>query len=381
VLMGRQPPHDAARDAIRRLQAQGAHVLVVQGDVSRAADVQAMLAQLAEQMPPLAGVVHAAGLLDDGVITSLNWPRFETVMGPKVRGTWNLHTMTKDLDFMVLFASGASLAGSPGQANHAAANAFEDALAWYRQARGLPTVSINWGPWGEIGAAADRAIDSTGLQPIAPADGLAALGYAMRSERSAGRFALSQLGVLRTDWRHLIKLADTGRLAPLFSELLADVTRTAPAAARATPSAATEVRLRERLRAAMPNRRKALLRDFVREQTIKVLGLTHADELDINEPLRQLGLDSLMAVELRNLLGKAVERSLPATLTFDHPTVAALVEHLAGVAFADELRDTDAAAATAVSAPSAETFDELSADELMAQLESRLDLIAMQEKT
>jgi acyl carrier protein len=188
------------------------------------------------------------------------------------------------------------------------------------------------------------------------------------------------VGVLRTDWRHLSKLADTGRLAPLFSELLADVRRAAPAAARHTAGAAMEVRLRDRLLAAMPNRRKALLRDFVRAQTIKVLGLEHTDELDINEPLRQLGLDSLMAVELRNLLGKAVERSLPATLTFDHPTVAALVEHLAGAAFADELRDTDAAAATAVSAPSAETFDELSADELMAQLESRLDLIAMQEK-
>jgi len=386
VLMGRQAPQAQAQPTLQWLQAQGARVLTVQGDVSRAEDVRAMLGQVAAQMPPLAGVVHAAGLLDDGVITSLNWSRVETVMGPKVGGSWHLHTMLKDLEFMVLFASGASLAGSPGQANHAAANAFEDALAWYRQARGLPTVSINWGPWAEIGAAAERAVDSTGLKPIAPADGLAALAFALRSARAGGVFASAQLGVLRTDWSHLIEPADAGRLAPLFTELLAGARRSAPVAAGPAAAPRVELRLRERLLAAMPNRRKTLLRDFVRQQTVKVLGLAQADELDIHEPLRQLGLDSLMAVELRNLLGKAVERSLPATLTFDHPTVNALVEHLAAVAFADELAEHDAAptpAATDPTAPdtAADSFDELSQDELMAQLESRLDLIAFQEKT
>jgi acyl carrier protein len=146
--------------------------------------------------------------------------------------------------------------------------------------------------------------------------------------------------------------------------------------------------LRERLRAAMPNRRRALLREHVRQQTAKVLGLVQAEDVDIHEPLRQLGLDSLMAVELRNLLGKSVGQSLPATLTFDHPTVEALVEHLASGALADDVGDGGGAAPGAPSeaAPEPEAgavanFDDLSSDELAAQLASRLDRIASEENS
>jgi acyl transferase domain-containing protein len=391
ALMGRQVGDERARAAIAAFQAAGVQVAVLQGDVSSAADVDAALVRVATELPPLAGVVHSAGVLDDGVIAAQSWPRFATVMGPKVLGSWHLHQRTRDLDFLVLFASGASLAGSPGQSNHAAANAFEDALAWYRQARGLPTISINWGPWAEVGAAVDRAVDAAGLLSIAPADGLAALEFAMRGARAGGPFANSQLGVLRTDWNHLVELADNGRLAPLFGELLATARRTRDASqpgARLPAATVAIAGLRERLRAAMPNRRRALLREHVRQQTAKVLGLVQAEDVDIHEPLRQLGLDSLMAVELRNLLGKSVGQSLPATLTFDHPTVEALVEHLASGALADDVGDGGGAAPGAPSeaAPEPEAgavanFDDLSSDELAAQLASRLDRIASEENS
>ncbi|MCP5327332.1 MAG: SDR family NAD(P)-dependent oxidoreductase [Sinobacteraceae bacterium] len=388
ALLGRQAADARARDAIAKFEATGVKVAVLLGDVSRQAEVDAALARIAADMPPLAGVVHSAGVLDDGVISAQTWARFATVMGPKVLGSWHLHRRTRDLEFFVLFSSGASLAGSPGQANHAAANAFEDALAWYRQARGLPTVSINWGPWAEVGAAVERAVDAIGLQLIAPADGLAALEFAMRSERAGGPFASTQLGVLHTDWTHLAEVAENGRLAPLFGELLAGVRRGTP-----TPlpgkSAAIEAplaSLRERIRAAMPNRRRALLREHVRQQTVKVLGLSQADALDIHEPLRQLGLDSLMAVELRNLLGKSVGRSLSATLTFDYPTVESLVEHLADTVLAEDIgidaaleAPPDAATESEVDAPA--SFDGLSSDELAAQLASRLDRIASEENS
>jgi NAD(P)-dependent dehydrogenase (short-subunit alcohol dehydrogenase family)/acyl carrier protein len=387
ALMGRRAPDDEARAAIAQLEGAGAAVLVLQGDVSVAADVNAALARIATDLPPLAGVVHAAGVLDDGVIASQSWPRFAGVMGPKVLGSWHLHQRTRDLDFLVLFSSGASLAGSPGQANHAAANAFEDALAWHRQSQGSPTVSINWGPWAEVGAAADRAVDAVGLQPIAPMDGLAALEFAMRGERAGAPFASAQLGVLRTDWTHLLDAADGGRLSPLFSGLLAGVRRATSAAVggglRPGPSAPAQD-LRDRLRNAAPNRRRGLLRQHVSQHTVRVLGLAQAENLDINEPLRQLGLDSLMAVELRNLLGKAVGSVLPATLTFDHPTVEALVEFLATTALAQDMGSGPAAVAPqALEPPAASSgatqFDDLSQDELAAQLLSRLDRIASEE--
>ncbi|MBN9373331.1 MULTISPECIES: type I polyketide synthase [unclassified Hydrogenophaga] len=381
VLMGRQAPDARALAVIEGLRGQGAQVLAARGDVARRADLQRVLAEAAA-LAPLAGVVHAAGVLDDGVIAAQTWPRFATVMGPKVRGSWNLHTLCPDLDFLVLFSSGASVAGPAGQSNHAAANAFEDALAWYRQARGLPTVSINWGPWAEIGAAADRRLDKPGsLRAIAPADGLAALEHAMRRSAPGALFPNAQLAVLDSDWAHLADGAP-----PLFGELLRGLARPGQVPAPGQTAAAPEPSLRERLASAAANRRKTLLRDHVRQLTVKVLGLQRGEDLDVTEPLRQLGLDSLMAVELRNRLGQAVGRTLPATLTFDHPSVAALTEHLAREVFADLMPAAGApapqvpvpnpaptAAPTPAAAPDVGSFDELSEDELAQQLMRRLD--------
>lgn len=170
-------------------------------------------------MPALRGIVHAAGVLDDGVVTAQSWARFATVMAPKVLGTWHLHRLSRALDFFVLFSSGAAIAGSPGQANHAAANAFEDAFACYGHARGLATVSINWGPWAEVGAAADRSVSGPSfLRQIAPRDGLSALEVALRSHGSGSGPSRPQVAVLASDWS---KLGGSDGLltAPLFREI------------------------------------------------------------------------------------------------------------------------------------------------------------------
>ncbi|KRB18224.1 type I polyketide synthase [Rhizobacter sp. Root16D2] len=374
VLMGRRAADERAQRVIDRLRAQGVEVQLALGDVARRDDVQRVLAGLGA---PLAGVVHAAGVLDDGVIAGQTWPRFETVMGPKVFGSWNLHTLCGELDFMVFFSSGASVAGSPGQVNHAAANAFEDALAWHRQAQGLPTLSINWGPWAEIGAAADRRLEQPGsLRPIAPADGLAALDHAMRRDGARSPFETAQIAVLASDWAHLREQRAAGTEPPLFSELA--VAEAAPGQAPSTPVQAVPS-LHERMAAALPARRKTVLRDEVRRLTVKVLGVQRADELDVTEPLRQLGLDSLMAVELRNLLGQSVGRTLAATVTFDHPSVAALTEHLANEVFAEQFAEAAATAVAAPEPPPADSLDALSEDELAMQLMRRLDGIGAQE--
>ncbi len=257
VLMGRRPPDSATRVAIARMESAGARVVVEQADVSSRADVERVFGAIARDLPPLAGVMHAAGVLDDGALASQRWDRFATVMAPKVFGTWHLHTLVRNLDFFVLFSSGASLAGSAGQANHAAANAFEDALAWYRQARGLPTVSINWGPWAEVGAAVERGVATDGfLKGMAPDDGLAALGHALSRMPNGRLCATAQLVALAADWSRLVPESPDGVVASLFSELAPYGSNGgARRASRAEPVAPV-LTLRERLRATAPNRRR-----------------------------------------------------------------------------------------------------------------------------
>ena len=156
VLAGRSAPSEEARLAIGEMERAGARVLVVQADVSRREDVDRLLGQIDGTGVPLRGVIHAAGTFDDGVLLEQRWERFEKVMAAKVAGAWNLHQATRGipLDFFVAYSSGASLLGSTGQGNYAAANSFLDGLAGYRQSLGLPGLAINWGPWAEVGRSA-----------------------------------------------------------------------------------------------------------------------------------------------------------------------------------------------------------------------------------
>ncbi len=367
ALMGRKGADDRAQATIDRLRREGAEILVISGDVGVAEDMKRAFAEIARALPPLSGIIHSAGTLADAVLAKQDWSRFATVFGPKVFGTWLLHTLAPKLDFLVLFSSGASLGGSGGQANHAAANAFEDAIAWRRQAQGLPTVSINWGPWAEIGAAADRKLGNSGaLRAIAPADGLAALAFAMRRNIETALFQVSQLAVINTDGGRLP--SESSAPSPLSSAAGAPAEEAAPVSPPQRP-------LRERIASAPPARRKMILRDHVRWQTSKVLGLASPEEIDVNEPFGQLGLDSLMAVELRNHLSKAAERTFPATLTLDHSSVTALTAHLAEQAFAVEIGETRTDAAKSTGSD----FDDLSTDELVRQLTESLESIAEQE--
>ena len=161
MLVGRRAPGEGAKTTIHELQAQGCQIYVRQADVSRGEEVEALLTEIvAATLPPLKGIIHAAGVLDDGVLSQQNWSRWETVLMPKVRGAWNLHQATRDLplDFFVLYSSVASVLGSAGQSNYAAANAFLDGLAQHRQSLGLPALSVNWGPWAEEGMSTNEVV-------------------------------------------------------------------------------------------------------------------------------------------------------------------------------------------------------------------------------
>ena len=322
VLVGRREPDAAAATAISKMESAGARVRSVSADVSDAGRMRALLRELVDGAPPLRGIVHSAGVLDDGVLLQQNWERFGRVLAPKVAGAWILHeaTLGAPLDFFVLYSSVASLFGSAGQSNHAAANAFLDSLAWERRALGVPSVSINWGAWAEVGAAARRGVgeraDDTGIGEIPPAEGLEILGRLLNPERP-------QVGVAVVDWPRFLERTGSDRL-PFYRRLAQ-----ARGAADDKAADAPPVNWQEELAGLPAGNRLSLLEVRIAEKAVRVLGIDGGQPPDPRRPLQEMGLDSLMAVELRNALAQGSGRTLPSTLLFDHPTIEALVAFLA----------------------------------------------------
>ncbi|NPC83906.1 SDR family NAD(P)-dependent oxidoreductase, partial [Pyxidicoccus fallax] len=325
VLMGRKEASDAARDALRSLREAGANIQWVQGDVSRADDVARVLATIARSGPPLRGVMHVAGVVEDGMLLQQDWPRFERVLAPKQQGSWNLHHQTKDLelDFFVLFSSSASLLGAAGQANYAAANAFMDALAHHRRALGLPAVSINWGPWSGGGMAASLHVPEQRrwFDWIEPEQGLELLGWVLEA-------ASAQVAVLPIEWTKYVQRFGDAGASKLLEQPIDE--------ARAGRPRATVTPMLERLKGLPRHRQQETLLEHVHHQVAQVLGLDASKPIPDNQGLFDSGLDSLMAVELRNRLQASLglERPLSATLVFEHPTIESLTHHLATEVFA-----------------------------------------------
>ena len=304
-------------------------------------------------------------------------------MRAKVFGAWNLHKLTERhaLDFFILFSTGAALIGSAGQGNHAAANMFMDMLAHHRRGLGLPALSINWGAWSEIGTVIrhqqSERFTSKGRSVITPAQGLKIFERLLRDTPA-------QIGVLPVNWAEAFEEMGERKISPFFAELLRGVKPQRvskmedrgssiehPASSNQQP--ATFI---SQLNAAPKSQRWSMLQTFVREQALKVLGLDLARPISLQRPLTELGLDSLMAVELRNALGKGVEQTLPATLLFDHPTIDELVNHLGKNVLALESAVVEAEASitngkASLSEKEAE-LDELSEEEMAALLEERL---------
>ncbi|WP_420709939.1 type I polyketide synthase [Streptomyces sp. NRRL B-1347] len=269
---------------------------------------------------PLTAVVHAAGVVDDGVLESLTPERLGTVFAPKADGAWHLHELTRDDDLaaFVVFSSATATIGARGQANYAAANAFLDALARHRHDTGLPGTSLAWGPWSggmaaSLGQADRDRMGRSGVGVLSTEDGLALLDLAL----AAGTAGLVPV---RLDTAALGAVAADGDLpAPL---------RGLVRATAAVPGAGAGDALRELLGPLAPEERGAAVLDLVRGQIALVLGHLTPESVDPQRPFQDLGFDSLTAVELRNRLGAATGLALPTTLVFDHPTPAALSEHI-----------------------------------------------------
>ncbi|MFF5900962.1 type I polyketide synthase [Streptomyces argenteolus] len=321
VLTGRRGGDAAgAEELVAELTALGASVRVEACDVADRAGLGALLDGIGE----LCGVVHAAGALDDGVVSALTPERLDTVLRPKVDGAWNLHELTRerDLALFVLFSSAAGVFGSPGQGGYAAANSFLDALVRERRVQGLPGHSLAWGLWadrsamtGALGTADLDRMRRVGIRPLGTDEGLALF------DAAAGLPGPHTVPV-RLD---TATLREQRPLAPLFRALV----RTTAKRAAANASADGGGGLRERLAALDPAERDRELTELVRAQAGLVLGHGTAGAVEADRAFRDMGFDSLTAVELRNRIGSLTGLRLPVTVVFDHPSPVALAAEIA----------------------------------------------------
>ncbi|MFE3442888.1 SDR family NAD(P)-dependent oxidoreductase [Nocardia sp. NPDC059180] len=333
----RGPGAPGAAELVAELSGLGARVRVLACDVSDRGAVVELLAAVPGDAP-LTGVVHTAGVLDDGVVVSLTPERVHTVLAAKADAAWYLHELTRELDLgmFVLYSSVAGVLGTAGQGNYAAANAFLDGLAEYRGGEGRTAVSIAWGLWaagtamtGHLGDADTARMGRGGVLAMSDEQGLRLFDAAVAQHR-AGVVAA------HIDSAAVVAGSRAGVLAPLLEGMLSTL-------GRSTPGASGAVGLRQRLVGLTPTEQQALILDAVRGQVAAVLGHDSGTVIDPDRNFRDLGFDSLTAVEARNRLDTITGLRLPATLVFDYPTPDAVTTHIR-----TQLTDAAAAAVEAV---------------------------------
>ncbi len=325
VLVGRKGPSEEARVAIRVLEETGARVRSAQADVSRESDVKELFAMIRDDMPPVGGIVHAAMVLDDHTLLEQSAASFQKVFAPKAFGAWNLHKHcgAEQLDFFVMYSSAASLMGSPGQGNYCASNAYLDALCRERTRQGLPAMSIQWGGFADVGAAAamdirGKRLSYRGGGSFSPAEGL----EAFRRLRAKPR---AEVGVMRFDPRQWVEFYPNTAGVPFFAEVMKQDANREKSASRAKE-------MRERLQNTIPEERLPLLEQHLLEQFGVVLHL-EPSRIDRTAPLQSLGMDSLMSLELRNRLEASLGLRLSATMLFTYTSIARLGNHLLDILF------------------------------------------------
>ncbi|MEU7415040.1 type I polyketide synthase, partial [Streptomyces sp. NPDC042638] len=342
------------------LAALGADVTFEACDVTDRDALSGLLARVPAHRP-LRGVVHAAGVLDDGLIESLTPERLDAVLRPKVDAAVYLHELTRDLGLtaFVLFSSAAATFGAAGQGNYAAANMFMDALAAHRRAHGLPAISLGWGFWaersdmtGHLGEVDMARMARFGMTPLSADEGLALFDVAHTTDEALLVPTRMDVAVLRANAR-------PGTVPAILRHLIGAPARRVVESAGAddgTPA------LARRLAGLAPDEREALLLDLVAENVAAVLG--HTDTIAVERAFKDLGFDSLTAVELRNRLNAATGLRLSATLVFDYPTPAAAARHIVGELLGPDFTDGEQQAA--VPNPATATARLLPADEPIA---------------
>jgi acyl transferase domain-containing protein/acyl carrier protein len=321
VLAGHRLPSEQALQSITALQSSGTQIQTAIVDVCNIDEMTQLLNAIEL---PLDGVLHAAGQLDDAIIQQLTPDRLHRVMAPKVLGAWHLHQLTQNLPlrYFVCFSSAASLLSSPGQANHVAANAFLDAIAQYRQQLGLPALSINWGAWSDIGAAAQKQVKTQmalrGIGEIAPEIGIEVLAQLLKANSGS----TPQVGVIPINWANF---PYTYKQNPFFQRFQGNSEGEITTAPPRSQPKTTAASLRDRI---PKTNLTAYLVQYLQTEFAQVLGLKQ----QLPEPnlgFFDMGMDSLMTVELQNRLESEIGQKIATSVFFEYPTINTLADYLA----------------------------------------------------
>ncbi|MFI4955263.1 MAG: SDR family NAD(P)-dependent oxidoreductase, partial [Gammaproteobacteria bacterium] len=305
ILTSRSAPGEKARDTIKVLENQGVEIIIKQIDVSNKKAVEDLIKYTHNRIYPLKGIFHLAGTIADAPIDKQTAESFAQVFAPKALGAKYLHEITQKknikLDYFVLFSSMASLNGSPAQSNYATANSFLDALAELRYQEGLNALSINWGPWREVGMAADLVAmhERQGMKPLKLNEALAALTYILKQDPV-------QVGVIHADWKRV-------------SERMTQV----PTWLKDLVEQKGESAFIQQLQVLTQAQRETLLKEAITQEVRKVLGLSSQQPIDENKGFFDMGMDSLMALELKNRLQGLIDQPLPNTWIFDYSNISA----------------------------------------------------------
>jgi acyl carrier protein len=326
VLNGRSAPDDDVAAAIAEMNAAGARIEVITGNIAEPGTADRLVRAVEDAGLRVAGVLHSAMVLDDEIVLNMSDSAARRVFTPKVTGSWRLHEATAhlDVDWWLAFSSVASLLGAPGQGAYAAANSWVDGLVAYRRSVGLPAVGINWGPWAEVGRA--QFFADLGVSMITVEQGLAAMQLALSADRA-------RTGVFSLDARQWFQSFPSAAGSSLFAKLAdSTVERRGGGAILAELEATDAAERPGRLAAAIADEIRAVLRS--------------TEPIDPDRPMESLGLDSLMALELRNRLEASLGTMLPAALVWAYPTITdlagALCERLGYEAAADAEQTPDA---------------------------------------
>jgi acyl carrier protein len=322
ALLGRREPSEEARVAIAAMEQCGAQVLVLTADVGDKQQMTRVFDEIAAKLPPLEGIIHAAGIPGFQNITELQSDEMLAVLRPKVLGAWVLHQLSQGLDLklFVCFSSIASLWGSKGQAHYAAANHFLDVFAHYRHGLGLTGLSVNWGPWNcGMTVPLQQYLNSMGIEALQPERALENLSGLLATEWPQAAL------VSVVDWGMFRDIYEVRGSGSLFSLL--------PSYTAARSDHKRPGTMRNKIETAPSGERQRLLMKYLYDEVAQILHLESETSLDSQKGFAQMGMDSLMAIELRNRLEDGLGCSLPVTLAFEASNIEQLASHLAHKVF------------------------------------------------